>query len=61
LAAAGWAQVADGDTPAQIAVDADPQRRGELVALAEAHGGLRELAEERVPLEVVFRELVGRT
>ena len=59
LAAAGWAQVGDGDTPAQIAVDSDPSRRAELVALAEANGGLRELAEDRVPLEVVFRELVA--
>lgn len=59
LAATGWAQVADGDGPGQIAVDADPAHRAELVALAEAHGGLRELAEERVPLEVVFRDLVA--
>jgi len=59
LTTAGWAQIADGDNPGQIAVDAEPARRAELVALAEANGGLRELAEDRVPLEVVFRELVA--
>jgi ABC-2 type transport system ATP-binding protein len=59
LAATGWAQVADGDHAGQIAVTSEPSRRAELVALAEAHGGVRELAEERVALEVVFQELVA--
>jgi ABC-2 type transport system ATP-binding protein len=61
LLAAGWAQVADGDNPGQLAVDSDPAQRAALVALAEANGGLRELAEERVPLEIVFRDLVAGT
>lgn len=59
LSAAGWATIEAGDNPAQLAIDADPSRRAELVALAEANGGLRELAEERVALETVFRELVA--
>ena len=59
LSACGWATVGEGDHAGQLAVDAEPARRGELVALIERHGGIRELAEERVPLEVVFRELVS--
>ncbi|MEK7415487.1 MAG: ABC transporter ATP-binding protein [Planctomycetota bacterium] len=59
MAGMAWAQINAGDQPGHITVDADPARRAELVALAEANGGLRELTEERVPLEVVFRELVA--
>jgi ABC-2 type transport system ATP-binding protein len=59
LAATGWAVPGDGDGPGSVAVDAPPERRAELVALAESNGGLRELAEERVPLEAVFRELIA--
>ncbi len=57
LAAAGWATVRREG--AELVIDADPARRGEIVALAEAHGGLRELAEERRSLEEVFRDLVA--
>lgn len=35
------------------------ERRAELVALAEAQGGVRELVEERLSLEEVFRELTA--
>lgn len=59
LVAASWAQVTDGDHPGELAVDADPAQRAALVALAEANGGLRELAEDRVPLEIVFRDLIS--
>lgn len=58
LAATGWAAAVATDLPDILLVDAGPERRGELVRLAEAHGGLAELAEERVPLEAVFRDLV---
>jgi ABC-2 type transport system ATP-binding protein len=58
LAEAGWMQVldADGDT---LVLEAPPERRGELVALVEAHGGVRELIEERRSLEEVFRDLIA--
>jgi ABC-2 type transport system ATP-binding protein len=54
----GWATLvaiqADG-----VVLDAPAERRGELVALAEATGGLRELSEERRSLEEVFRDLIA--
>ena len=58
LAACGWASVVaiEGDV---VVVDAGPERRSELVALGEAHGGLRELTEERHSLEEVFRDLIA--
>ncbi|HYE08013.1 MAG TPA: ABC transporter ATP-binding protein, partial [Planctomycetota bacterium] len=58
LRAHAWAIDArvDGD---DAVLDAPGERRGELVALAEAHGGLRELIEERRSLEEVFRDLVA--
>jgi ABC-2 type transport system ATP-binding protein len=58
LAACGWANVvaAEGDA---VVVDAEPERRAELVALGEARGGLRELTEERRSLEEVFRDLIA--
>jgi ABC-2 type transport system ATP-binding protein len=58
LTACGWATViaGEGDT---IAIDAASDHRGELVLLAEHHGGLRELIEERRSLEDVFRDLIG--
>ena len=43
-----------------VVIDAPPERRGELVALIEAHGGVRELSEERRSLEDVFLDLTGR-
>ena len=54
----GWATVveAQGDG---VLLDAPEERRGELVALIEAHGGLRELSEERRSLEEVFRDLIA--
>ncbi len=53
-----WATVlsAEADT---ISLDAASTHRGDLVALAEQHGGLRELVEERRSLEEVFRDLIG--
>jgi ABC-2 type transport system ATP-binding protein len=58
LARTGWATLvatqADG-----VVLDAPAERRGELVALAEAKGGLRELSEERRSLEEVFRDLIA--
>jgi ABC-2 type transport system ATP-binding protein len=59
LAATDWARVLPGDGDDHLTVEAPPERRAELVALAEANGGLRELNEERVPLEEVFRDLVA--
>ena len=58
LSTCGWASVvaAEGDA---VVVDAEPERRAQLVALGEAHGGLRELIEERRSLEEVFRDLIA--
>lgn len=58
LAQTTWAELRSvvGD---RLDCDAPEARRAELVALAETHGGLRELAEERLPLEDVFRDLIG--
>ncbi len=58
LRARDWALDArvDGD---DAVLDAPGDRRGELVAQVEAHGGLRELIEERRSLEEVFRDLVA--
>jgi ABC-2 type transport system ATP-binding protein len=58
LRGAGWATVVEeqGDG---VLLDAPEQRRGELVALIEAHGGVRELSEERRSLEEVFRDLIA--
>lgn len=58
LGTCGWATViaGEGDT---VAIDADSSHRGDLVLLAEQHGGLRELIEERRSLEDVFRDLIG--
>lgn len=57
LAGRPWAQDAavHGDA---VVLESDAAHRAELVALAEAHGGLRELVEERLSLEEVFRDLV---
>ena len=49
---------ADGDL---LLAEAPPERRADLVAWAEANGGLRELNEERLPLEEVFRDLTTGT
>jgi len=58
LAATSWAQVVGVDADV-LTVDAPPDRRAELVLLVEAHGGLRELVEERRALEEVFRDLIA--
>jgi ABC-2 type transport system ATP-binding protein len=59
LAATGWARIVESGGGDTLVCEAASGRRGELVALAEAHGGLRELVEERRSLEEVFRDLVG--
>jgi ABC-2 type transport system ATP-binding protein len=58
LEQSGWAAklTVEGDA---LALDAPTERRAEVVALAERHGGLRELVEERTSLEDVFRDLVA--
>ena len=58
LVTCSWATLisAHGDS---LLIDADASRRGELVAIAERFGGLRELVEERRSLEDVFRDLIG--
>ena len=58
LRATAWVTVvsAEGDS---AMLDAPPERRAELVALAEAHGGVREVSEERRSLEDVFRDLIA--
>ncbi len=58
LAATAWATVVSGEGDGAL-IDAAPERRGELVALVEAHGGVRELVEERRSLEEVFRDLIA--
>ncbi len=42
-----------------LVVSAPDHRRAELAALAEAHGGLRELIEQRQSLEDIFRDLIA--
>lgn len=58
LEKAGWAQIqtTEQDT---VVVEAPSERRSDVVALVEAHGGLRELIEERRSLEEVFRDLIA--
>ena len=58
LATNSWARIGEisGDT---LVCEAASERRGEVVALAEANGGLRELSEEHRSLEEVFRDLVS--
>lgn len=65
---ATWLKTALGDHPwatvvnshaDTLTIEADAGRRGDLVTLAEQHGGLRELIEERRSLEDVFRDLIG--
>jgi len=53
-----WATVVVVDD-AGLTVEIAEARRGDLVALAEAYGGVRELVEERRSLEDVFRELIA--
>jgi ABC-2 type transport system ATP-binding protein len=45
-----------GDT---LIIDAPSDQRDTLVSLVQAHGGLRELIEERRSLEAVFRDLIA--
>ena len=57
----GWASRLQRDPGAPtIHLEAPVDRRAELVALVEGHGGLRELVEERLTLEEVFRDLTGQ-
>jgi ABC-2 type transport system ATP-binding protein len=58
LRAGGWATVVSAEGDGAL-IDAPPERRGELVAAIEAHGGVRELSEERRSLEDVFRDLIA--
>jgi ABC-2 type transport system ATP-binding protein len=58
LAASGWATSVT-DAGDGLAFDAPVERRADVVALAEAHGGLRELGEERRSLEAVFSDLIS--
>jgi ABC-2 type transport system ATP-binding protein len=53
-----WAQNQElhGDT---LLLDAPSDKRAELIALAQQHGGLRELSEERRSLEMIFRDLIA--
>ena len=44
-----------------VSLAAPLESRERLVHLAEANGGLRELVEERLSLEAVFRDLTGQT
>lgn len=55
---AGWIQVLESSDD-MVVVEAPPSRRGELVSLVEAHGGIREIIEERRSLEEVFRDLIA--
>jgi ABC-2 type transport system ATP-binding protein len=58
LSTTSWAAVVSSGADGTL-IDAPPERRGELVALIEAHGGVRELSEERRSLEDVFRDLIA--
>ena len=58
-AACGWAAVVQRDGDA-VLIDAPQDRRSDLVTLIEAHGGIRELTEERRSLEEVFRDLIAQ-
>lgn len=60
LATQPWATAIEVDGE-QVLLAVPDAQRGELVACAEAHGGLRELTDERLSLETVFRELTGQT
>jgi len=54
-----WAgDVHRADDALSLAAPLDARER--LVHLAETHGGLRELVEERLSLEAVFRDLTGQ-
>jgi ABC-2 type transport system ATP-binding protein len=59
LARLPGARVVSQDSPDAVRIEAPPDRRGDVVALAEASGGLRELIEERRSLEEVFRDLIA--
>ncbi len=53
-----WSTLIESDADS-VTIDAEPEQRGTLVALAEQHGGIRELSEERRTLEEVFRDLTS--
>jgi ABC-2 type transport system ATP-binding protein len=59
LARLPGARVVSQDSPDAVRIEAPPDRRGDVVALAESSGGLRELVEERRSLEEVFRDLIA--
>jgi hypothetical protein len=48
-----------GSSADAVSVEAADDRRAQLAQLAEANGGLRELVEERLSLEEVFRDLIA--
>ncbi|MBA2481970.1 MAG: ABC transporter ATP-binding protein [Planctomycetes bacterium] len=56
LAGESWATILTREGDA-LTIEAPADRRGDIVAAAERHGGLRELREERLSLEEVFRDL----
>ncbi len=58
LATQSWASDVRSDDDG-ITLAAPAEARDQLVRLVEAHGGLRELVEERLSLESVFRDLTG--
>ena len=51
-----WASALQHDADS-VSLEAPTEARPTLVSLAESHGGIRELAEERLSLEAVFRDL----
>jgi ABC-2 type transport system ATP-binding protein len=53
-----WAQIIESQTDT-VVLDAPANQRDAVVNLAQIHGGLRELIEERRSLEAVFRDLIG--
>mgnify|MGYP000264613652 CR=1 FL=1 len=58
LATQAWASDVRTDDDG-VTLAAPAEARDQLVRLVEAHGGLRELVEERLSLESVFRDLTG--
>ncbi len=58
LATQSWASDVRRDDDG-VTLAAPAEARDQLVRLVEAHGGLRELVEERLSLESVFRDLTG--
>jgi len=62
LAPHAWAAATITDAGSDdeaLVIDCPRERRGELVAIAESNGGVRELVEVRRSLEEVFRDLTS--